>query len=255
MKKILIHLSNENEYRSFVRALVKNASSDYQLIGNALHDVLFDTNHKIKPELVLLPSNEYTQEFHDYITEFHKTVKIILFTNNLVVNEKIIDFWNFTNTVVVSKKEWYPEKKPEKFISYDNLYDNEIYKNLEKPRNNKIAVYLSSDDQKNHDLLDKVLYPNSVAPLCLFNSISFKHSQNLGLLTPEDSCKILNTYRALIDIDNKFYLEATACGIDNLSTSGDIQNIIDNNICKKTIEEANSKSYSNFIQTALLPIL
>jgi hypothetical protein len=99
------------------------------------------------------------------------------------------------------------------------------------------------------------LYPNSVAPLCLFNSISFKHSQNLGLLTPEDSCKILNTYRALIDIDNKFYLEATACGIDNLSTSGDIQNIIDNNICKKTIEEANSKSYSNFIQTALLPIL
>lgn len=255
MKNILIHLSNENDYRSFVKAVVKNASNDYHLIGNSVHEVLFDTHHKVKPDIIVLPSNEYTQEFHDYITEYHRRVKIILFTNNLVINTKIIDFWNNTGSIIISKKEFYPEKQPQQLISYDNLYDDDIYKNLKQLRNDKIAVYLSNDDDKNHTILDEILYPNSTIPLCLFNSISFKHEQNLGLLTPADSCKILNTYKALIDIDDRFSLEASACNINNLSTSGNIKNNIAKNLFKSPVADAHARSYFSFVQTEFLPIL
>lgn len=255
MKKILLHLSNENEYRSFIRSLVKNAKDNLNLIGNVVHDVLFDTHYKLKPDVVILPTNEYTQEFHDYITEYYNSTKIVLFTNNVVVNTNIINFWNSTNITIVSKKEWYTEQQPKNLISYDSLYDDEIYKNLQKQRNNKVAVYLSSDDDNNKQLLEGILYPHTKIPLVMFNSPTFKHPQNVGLLTSEDSCKILNTYQALIDVDNRFSLEAAACGIDNLSTNGNISDNISSKILKPNVIDISNRSYSHFIQTTFLPTL
>lgn len=254
MKKILLHLSNENEYRSFVRALVKNCSDQFQIIGNSVHGTLFDTHHKLKPDIVILPTNEYTQEFHDYITEYHKTVKIILFTNNLVVNIQIINFWNNMNISILSKTEHYPELKPTNWIQCNDLYDDNIYYNLNKARNNKIAVMLSTDDEKNRNALEKVLYPNSTNKLVLFNSTTFKHPQNVGLLTPEDLCKVLNVFHKLIDLDNKFSAEASVCGIDSISIDGEIlDNIVNNKLQSQT--SLKYKSYSNFILQSFLPIL
>lgn len=255
MKKILLHLSDENSYKSFIRSLIKNNNDEnLQLIGNSLHNVLFDTHHKTKPDIFILPSNEYTQEFHDYITEYHNNTKIFIFANNLVVNTKIINFWNSANITVISKAEWFPEQSPEKCLSYESLYDDDIYKNLNKPRNNKIAVYLSSDDEKNNSLLYEVLYPKTNLPLVLFNSPTFKNNQNVGMLTSEDSCRVLNTFSKLIDIDNRFYLEASACGIDILENGENIKEIINNNILKQ-IKPYENKSYSSFVKETFLPTL
>jgi len=255
MKKILLHLSDENSYKSFIRSLVKNNDNEkFQLIGNSLHGVLFDTSHKAEPDILIFPSSEYTQEFHDYITEYHNKIRIFIFANNLIVNTKIIDFWNSTNITVVSKIEWFPEKTPEKWISYESLYDDDIYKNLNQSRNNKIAIYLSLDDEKNHALLSEVLYPKTNLPLVLFNSPTFKNEQNVGMLTPEDSCKVLNVFSKLIDIDNSFSLEASVCGIDILENGENIQEIISNNLLRsKSVYE--NKSYSSFVKEIFLPTL
>jgi hypothetical protein len=255
MKKILLHLSNENNYRSFARALVGEAKENIEIIGQVVHNNLFDMHNKIQPDIVILPTNEYTQEFHDYIQEYHNRVKIILFTNNSVVNTNIINFWNSMNVIIISKTEWYPEQQPNNFMSYDSLYDNEIYSNTNSNRNTKIAVYLSADDDKNQNLLKNVLYPNSKTSLVLFNSSTFKHPQNIGLLTPEDSAKILNTYDSLIDIDNRFNTEASACGIKNLSIDEDLINVISNKTLKPLVSDINEKSYSYFIKTTFLPTL
>jgi hypothetical protein len=89
----------------------------------------------------------------------------------------------------------------------------------------------------------------------LFNSTTFNHSQNVGLLTPEDSCRILNTYKSLIDIDDRFYLEANVCKIDNLSTDGDLITNIVNNTMKPMPADADNKSYNDFVSKSLLPLL
>jgi hypothetical protein len=171
-----------------------------------------------------------------------------------VINTKIIDFWNSTNITVVSKIEWFPEQTPEKWINYESLYDDDTYKNLNQSRNNKIAIYLSSDDDKNNALLSEVLYPKTNLPLVLFNSPTFKNEQNVGMLTPEDSCKVLNIFSKLIDIDNSFSLEASVCGIDILENGENIQEIISNNVLKsKSVYE--NKSYSSFVKEIFLPTL
>lgn len=254
MKKILLHLSNENEYKAFTKALVKN-NHELQIMGSVVHGTLFDISHKSKPDIVILPTNEYTQEFHDYITEYHKSQKIILFTNNTVVNTNIINFWNQTKTTIVAKKTLYPEQQPNYWISYDHLYDSDIYYNMNILRNNKIAVLLSDNDEKNHILLDKHLYPSSNEKLVLFNSTTFQHPQNVGLLRPEDACQILNTYNALLDMDDKFIIEARVCGISNLSLDGDIAKNITEKILKPTIDNLTDKSYTDFVAKSFLPIL
>jgi vacuolar-type H+-ATPase subunit H len=72
-------------------------------------------------------------------------------------------------------------------------------------RNDKIAVLLSDDNQKNDQYLQNILYPMTKEKLVLFNSMSYRHSQNVGILNPTDLCLILNTYKCLLDLDNKTY--------------------------------------------------
>jgi len=254
MQKILIHICGHSEYQSFVKTFYDNESDDIQLMSTNVHGNLLEIYYQTKPEFVILPVNEYTQEFHDFIVEYHKNTKIVLYLNSNTDNNGIFKFWNDHNVTLIGRSSYFTEDNDVGlWIKYDALYDDTIYNRTDSSRNDKIAVILSSNDTKSALLLGSLLYPMSLEKLVLFNSATYKHAQNVGVLNPADTCVIFNTYKALIDIDDNFKLEAQICGIDNLSTEGDLLANIKENNRKDTIENANKLSYTNFFKEIFSP--
>jgi hypothetical protein len=255
MQKILIHICNHTEYQSFIKTFYENESDDIQLMSANVHGNLLEIYYQTKPEFVILPVNEYTQEFHDFISEYHKNTKIVLFLNGNVDNKDIFKFWNDHNISVIGKSIYFTEHNDTAlWIRYDSLYDNTIYNRMNNStRNDKVAVILSSDDAKNNSLLGSLLYPMSSEKLVLFNSGTYKHPQNVGILNPADTRVILNTYKSLVDIDDNFRLEAQVCGITNISTDGNLLSNIQENITKTIIENADQLSYNNFFKEIFSP--
>jgi hypothetical protein len=199
--------------------------------------------------------SEYTQEFHDFITEYHNSTKVVLFLNVHVDKKDIFKFWNENNVSVVGKSIYFAGANDAGlWLQYDSLYDDTVYSQIDNSvRNDKIAVILSSDDTKSALSLGSLLYPNSSEKLVLFNSPTYKHPQNVGMLNPADTCVIFNTYKALIDIDDSFRLESQVCGIPNISTEDDLLKNIQNNTTKEIIENADKLSYDNFFKKIFSP--
>jgi hypothetical protein len=75
------------------------------------------------------------------------------------------------------------------------------------------------------------------------------------MLNQHDACLILNTYQYLIDLDDKYSIEAQVCGIDNLQTEKDIPYNITNKILKKTNYDLDTLSFKYYIQNQFLPTI
>jgi hypothetical protein len=256
MKKILIHHSQENEYSSIVHNLYDQKDTLEIMLAN-IHGNLFEIFHKSKPGIVMLPLSDYSQEIHDFISEYSQSIKIILIANTKIDNQSILSFLNGRSVWIVGRKEnIVSEIIFNKSLLYDKLYNSKIYSRLiNEKRNDKIAVILSDNDDENMKFLINILYPKTKEKLCLFNSNTFKHPQNLGYLSPIDTNVILNTFSKLIDITNSYSLEAQVCEIDNIKLSDNLLQNIQDNITKPNIENVDILSYSYFITNNLLKII
>jgi hypothetical protein len=255
MQKFLTHISSNTEYQSFIRALHNNCSDSLQLMSVVTHGNLFEIYHQTKFDYILLPIHEYTQEFHDFITEYHKHTKIILFVNNYVDTKDIFKFWTQLGLVTVGKEFYFKDIIEDDTLSirYHKLYDDFIFKPTNVTRNDKTAVMLSSDNKNNSVLLDSVLYPSSLEKLVLFNSNTYNHPQNVGLLNLADANLVLNTYKYLIDIDDNFTTEAQICNIPSLSTDGNIIENINQKNTKPLLSNVDQLSYNYFVKHSLIP--
>lgn len=260
-KKILTHHTGHSFYRSIVRNLVQHHSSKYDIDIQVFHRELFSIVHHTKPNVVLLPVAEYTQEFHDFITEYHKTISIILLIDRHVQNTELVRFWKDTNISLVVDERLSTIYANHKNIVYPRLYDNDIFYNTNSARNQKIAVILSPDNDRNNSVLkNDWLYPENVtSPIVLFNNPSFKHPQNVGIFNNPDLNVVLNTFSYLIDIDDQFPIEAQVCGISRILVDQitEINNtatyvLQDPLIDAKDIEH---RSHEFFVREKLLPFL
>jgi hypothetical protein len=254
--KILIHVAKENEYISFIQNLNVGVSENDEIIAVSVHGNLFELFYAHKPNIVILPAHEYTQEFHDFINEHNKTIKIIIFINTNIKDEQIIEYWHLNKLILAGKKE-YLITKSENPLLYSKLYDSNIFNRIspEKPRNDKIAVMLSENNEKNIEIISPLLYPYSNERLVLFNSITYNPPQNVGVLNQYDACLILNSYQSLIDLDDKYSIEAQVCEIDNLQTENDLSHNITNKILKKTQYDLDTSSFKYYIQNQFLPTI
>jgi hypothetical protein len=251
--KTLIHTANESDYQFFIRNLYEYEDK-LELANANIHGNLLDVYYQLRSNIVILPASEYTQEFHDFITEYHKQTKVIIFINTNIKNTQIFQFWKECSVLCVGRREYFGDHYDEtNCLAYDSLYDHNTYSYTNQNRNNKIAVLLSQDDTKSAVTIGSLLYPETNEKLVLFNSATYSHPQNVGFLNPADTCVVLNTYKSLIDLDDKFSLEAQICRIPNISTDGDILSNIQNSVTKKLYENIEEYSYDSFIVNHFLP--
>lgn len=251
--KVITHISSaDDEYRSFIKNLYNN-DSILDILSTSVHGNLFEIYYQHKPQILILCASEYTQEFHDFISEHEKHLQIILFINVPISNIQLIDFWNNTSIICVGRKDYLMKPLHNDSFFYNKLYDNTIFTKTDiDNRNDKIAVLLSKNDETNDKIIGPYLYPSTKEKFVLFNSSTYKQFQNVGMLNSADTCLIFNTYKCLIDIDNNYELEAKVCSIDNISTEGDLIENIQKRIVKDTNTNIEESSYDYFIKNKFL---
>jgi len=256
MTTILAHIGGTRKYRSILRHLYQKIPT--LLHTDNLHNKIFDVSYVKKPSTLLFPISEYTQEIHTFISEKHENIKPLIVIDRSVAQPELLGFLqkNTSSNFIVDSQTQH-ELAPS--VSYDYLYDDLIFHKLNNiERNTKIAVSLSSDNEKNHKYLDQYLFPNNrISGLVLFNNPEFKHPQNIGICNEPDLNFILNTYSYYVDMDDEFGVEAAACNIIQIDKEQPLDECIKNHLWNTKHSEQSVEQYkcSAFVSDKLLPFL
>jgi len=252
MQKILAHIGGSRQYRSILRHISIANNTNINFMAENLHSKLFDTCYVQKPNIILYPGVEYTQEIHNFIVQKSREVQIVLYLDRPVQPVDLFKFWSDAGCKIVSYNR--AASMASDVLECDMFYDDSIFTIIPNlARNCKIAVSLSIDNKKNHELLDSVLYPTQKEyNLVLFNNPEFKNPQNIGIYNEPDLNYILNTFEYFVDVDQEFSLEAAVCGIKNLDINNNT--IIDALINQQYIKPilADKNKCSNFVNNELI---
>jgi len=260
MIKIASHDGANNIVKAINKYLMKNLSTtkNIQMLFASLHGRLFSMYDQHKPDYLLWPVSEYTQELQDFITEYAVGIKIILIIDVVIPQEELNTFLNSRNNVVMIVDDNLATEYRNTILSYGRMYDDEVYQKSDFKRNDKIIALLSSDNDKNHRMLDKIIYPNNEHDhkIVVVNNLEFDSPVNVGIFNYYDLGFIFKTFSGVLDIDHIFQLEAQACGIKYFNIDdGDILNAIDNNKYHINIENISEHTYGHFVENKLLPHL
>jgi len=252
MKKILAHVGGSRQYRSILRHVSIRNTDSMSFIADNLHSKLFDMCYVQKPDIILYPGVEYTQEIHNFIVQNNKKTQIILYIDRPVQPVDLFKFWSDAGCKVISYN--LAGSMSNDLLECDMFYDDSIFTTLPNlTRNSKLAVSLSVDNKKNNELLQNMLYPTQKEyQFVLFNNPEFKHPQNVGIYNEPDLNYVLNTFEYFVDIDQEFSLEAYVCGIKNLDINNN--SIIDAIINKQYILPilTDKNKCSNFVNNELI---
>lgn len=247
MKKILVHTT---EHRVYV-PLLQELSKYYTIIAGNLHESIFDLYHKYKPDFVILPIYEYTNEFHQFVDSMKDKTDIILFMGE-VVHAELLEYCSSNKIKIIRQSD---DCTDPLVLSYKYLYDPTIFKNMDMIRKNKILTILSNNNEYNHKILDSILYPKTNHPLILINNPEFDHPQNVGVATTSDISILMNKYDYLLDLSELFYIESQACEINNIRIDDNLEKNISDRICNDKLSDIEKYSIQNFIQNKLLSFI
>lgn len=255
MKKILLHNGNNNIIKAINKFLVKNLDTDKtQILFNSWHNQLCAVYQTYSPDIVFWCASEYSQEFQDFVTEYHNKVKIFLIVDVEIAQNELNNFINNIDNIKIIKNAKFLTHYRNTIAEYQDLYDHEIFFNKQLQRNGKCIVILSPDNERNHKLLDNILYPNNQHPVVVVNNSEFDSVVNLGLINYNDLAFIMNTYSSIIDLDNLFTLEASACNIDLIDISNNnINEALNNHSVKPKVLDLQNHTYEVFVQQNILP--
>lgn len=250
--KILAHNGGARQYKAILRHL-GNAND---IVVNDLHNRLFDMCYVLKPNILLFPINEYTQEIHNYIEKNQHRHKIILYVDTAIDNPQLTHYLLNSNCGFITNQNINAQFATQNSISFEYIYDDHIYRQTpDQTRNNKIAVALSPDTDRDYAILKDMLYPNA-SNMVLFNNPNFKHPQNVGVYNESDLNYLLNTFSYFLDMTQDFALEAAAAGI---VWCGDPETIKDR-ILSQDYNNSFDSTYqqykcSTFVSQKLIPYL
>lgn len=251
-KKILINNGQNNCCKAINQQLLQNLSVDYDLVFNPLHGKLFHAHQTLKPKMVVWSLSEYTQEFHDYITEHHKDVIILLLVDVPIKQKELIDFIKSTNVKIILNETTGIELN--NIAKYSELYEDSIFFDKKKERNDKTIAILSGNNEENH-ILHTVTYPDADNKIIAMGNPQFDSPINLGLFNLPDLANILNTFKSVIDITGKFKLASQACQIPYISLDGDLKENLENNVYVKPVDNLDELSYKYFVNKNILPFI
>jgi hypothetical protein len=255
MKTILSHLSNNSKnYIGVLKALAES-SNQIKSVIIPLHGRIFDTVEEVSPDYVLLSLSEYTQEFHDFISNTNSNV--LLFIDEIPQGnpDEVIKFLSQKNNIKFISNISLENFNAKNTIRYYKLYNSDIFYHDETmTKTNKVAVLLSVDNDKNEKIQD-ILYPNKTTnPIVCFNNPNFNHITNLGILTEIDLQVILNTYYAIMDLDNQFELESIACQCNRYDLSTLNKDLSKMSFIDQQVD-LSAHTFKHFVTNVLLPEL
>ena len=251
MKKTIVLNDGINSCcKSINKYIIENLKEECDIIFSKCHGKIFHIQQTHKPKLALWSASEYTQEFHDYISEYHSDITILLIVDIVVNNSQVVDFLNKTNVKIIQDSRC--ESGFQNIIAkYDNLYEDSVFVNTNENRNDKILAILSGEDSAN-EKLKAFLYPNNQnKKIVAVGNPRFDSLVNLGIFNSPDLAFILNRFQSVLDLSGKYRLESQACNIPYLDVS-DIGKSIEDNVVLPEIANLPELTYKNFVSNHLL---
>jgi hypothetical protein len=186
----------------FINNLSLIESQNSIIINDSVHDNLYLIHYKYDFDAYVFVSSLLTNEIYQYILEFNKSKRIILYHD--IINQQIIDSVAQYCTNISSLD-------MDGVIKIPTLINEHIYFNMNKQRSKYISCFIDSVETLHEDLLS-ILYPNKKFNIRLFGSSSIRHPQNVGLLSEQDKSEVLNSSEGFLLIDDLYLPEALSCG-------------------------------------------
>jgi len=254
-KTILINDARSNAAKSINKYLIEEFAPDdnYDVLFNVFHQKLYHAHQTKKPDVVVWAISEYTQEIHDYIVEFSSTIKIILLVDTPITQADLIKFLNQSNVnIILNTNTKYEFSNP--IATYDKLYEDSLFFNRNKDKNNKTLILLSSDNEKNLEIINLPKEIDKVYNIIAIGNPYYESNINLGLYNYAELGDILSDFSVVVDIDNTYNLECQACGVASalIDKDFDITNITRFN---PEIEDIEQYTYKNFVTNNIIPFI
>lgn len=254
-KTILIHDASGNSSKSINKYLIEyfGQDSDYDVLFNVFHQRLYHMQQTKQPDVVVWSLSEYTQEIHDYIVEYSSTVKIILLVDNPISQPDLIEFLNNSKVnIILDKRTNYVFNNT--IAEYGMLYEDALFFDQKKNRNNKTLVLLSQDNNKNLKIINLPKKIDKVYNIVTIGNNAYDSDTNLGLFRYAELGNILANFSRVVDIDNLYRLECQACSIpcSDIKEDFDITNITS---FQSEIDNIEQYTYKNFVNTNIIPFI
>tara|TARA_B100001778_G_scaffold327237_1_gene324988 strand:+ start:5852 stop:6628 length:777 start_codon:yes stop_codon:yes gene_type:complete len=249
---IAINDSPTNDAKSINKYLLENLSTDYDIVFNSLHGKLFHIHQTMKPKLVVWSASQYTQEFHDYITEHQNDTTIILLIDIPISQQDLIDFIKNSNVNIILNTR--TQVQIESMAQYDRLYEDDVFFNKSQERNDKTLVLLSQADEKNQKI-NELCYPTTNHKIVVAGNPEFDSPVNLGVYNLPDLAFMLNRFKNLIDIEGNAILPAQACEIPCIDTNGNLKQNFKNNVFIQPVDNLQELTYKYFVNQNILPFI
>lgn len=254
MKKntIVINDAPSNDVKSINKCLIDNLSTDYDIVFSSLHGKLFHIHQTMKPKLVVWSATQYTQEFHDYVTEHQNDTCIVLLIDIPIKQTDLLNFIKNSNVHIILNT--LTQVQMDSIAQYDMLYEDSVFFDSEKKRNDKTVVLLSGNNENNKKIYD-LCYPNTGHKIVAVGNPEFDSPVNLGVYNLPDLAVILNSFKNAIDIDGNLRLPAQACSIPCIDTNGDLKQNFKNNVFVEPVDNLQELTYKYFVNQNILPFI
>jgi hypothetical protein len=221
MKNILIQNHNNKLFRNL--SLLK--FDNVQFLPININGNLYSAHYSGKIDTAIFAESALSEEIIQYITEFHREVKIIVYRDNYFSTASSIIrksknkniFQNTYNEDALAAL----DKNITMLVTPQYIYNSDIYpsegvEGLEKI--DQIICFMDEVERCPLDL-EKHLYPAGKKRIKLFNNPNIKSINNLGTLNELERKEILLESKNYLAIDSSYEQEARLCGCNILSLS------------------------------------
>jgi hypothetical protein len=254
-KTILINDAKSNAAKSINKYLLEHfgQDSDYTILFNVFHQKLYYAHQTRRPQVVVWALSEYTQEIHDYIVEFSSVVKIILLIDTPIPQPDLIPFLNQSNVkIILDKKTKYEFNNT--IAEYDRLYEDSLFFDQKKEKNNKTLILLSKNNTKNLEIIKLPTEIKEVYNMVAIGNPEYDSPINLGVFHYAELGDILSDFSTVIDLDSEYRLECQACNIPYVSL-GDDFDISNISSFEPDVDNINECTYKHFVNNNIIPFI
>lgn len=220
MKNILIQHHNNKLFRNLSLLRFDN----FQFIPINISGNLYAMHYGQKIDVAIFAESALSEEIIQYITEFYRDVKIIVYRDNYFrTNSSIIRksknkniFQNTSNEEALAAL----DKNITMLVTPEYIYNDEIYSdNMGSIKKiDQIVCFMDEIERCPLDL-EKHLYPTGKKRIKLFNNPNIKSINNLGTLSELERKEILLESKNYLAIDSSYEQEARLCGCNILFLS------------------------------------
>lgn len=221
-------LAHSSSYIKNYNYILKSLLKLYSLNIVNLQGVLFDSVAANKCDYLILPIENYSVEFHAFISDpRNNDVKILICVDDNKANdEAVIHILSQISrqVVCIMPNRLDIQNNNIQFITYQNLINKDIIHIQDNnQKNNKILCILPNSTEK-LSIIKPYLFPNTMLPIIMINNPSIEYDQNIGICFDEDINEMLNTCESVIDLSESYtseisHLQVKSHDISDLSRS------------------------------------